>query len=154
MTLYCIWWLLKEPFYIQVTEVTFHCWRGVCRGKRSGLDNLRKVSALLFRNLTSFSQGHSMTVFCKISVRRRRLRISRWTFHSCTIFEPSLINSLRFSEVWFFIFYYTGYTISYLPTSGDLKSGDSLFCTTLPPPNVNSTNTPTPPPPRRANKLP
>ena len=40
----------------------------------------------------------------------------------------------------------------YLPTSGDLKSGDSLFCTTLPHPNVNSTNTPTPPP--RANKLP
>ena len=25
MTLYCIWWLLREPFYIQVTEVTFDC---------------------------------------------------------------------------------------------------------------------------------
>ena len=31
-SLYCIWWLLKEPCYIQVTEVTFHCCRGVCRG--------------------------------------------------------------------------------------------------------------------------
>ena len=27
------------------------------------------------------------------------LKISRWTFHSCTIFEAYLINSLRFSEV-------------------------------------------------------
>ena len=31
-SLYCIWWHLKEPCYIQVTEVTFHCCRGVCRG--------------------------------------------------------------------------------------------------------------------------
>ena len=40
---------------------------------------------------------------------------------------------------------------SYLPTSGDLKSGDSLFCNynRPPPPNVNSTNTPTPPAPRQ-----
>ena len=41
---------------------------------------------------------------------------------------------------------------SYLPTSGDLKSGDSLFCNynpLPPPPNVNSTNTPTPPAPRQ-----
>ena len=32
ITLYCIWWLLKEPFCIHVTEVTFNCCRGVCRG--------------------------------------------------------------------------------------------------------------------------
>ena len=55
--------------------------------------NLRKVSTLLFRNLTLFSQGYPTTVFCKISVRRRRLKISRGTFHSCTIFD--LLASLR-----------------------------------------------------------
>ena len=44
------------------------------------------------------SQGHPTTVFCKKSVRRSknclefsiawgRLKISRWLFHSCTIFE-------------------------------------------------------------------
>ena len=55
-------------------------------------------------------QGHPTTVFCKISVRRSknclefsiawgRLRISRWPFHSCIIFEAYLVNSLRFSEV-------------------------------------------------------
>ena len=51
--------------------------------------------------------GHLMTVFCKMSVRRSknclefsiawgRLKIFRWLFHSCTIFEACLINSLRF----------------------------------------------------------
>ena len=49
-------------------------------------------------------QGHPTTVFCKISVRRNKfwLKIFRWPFHSCTIFEAHLIlliNSLRFSEV-------------------------------------------------------
>ena len=78
--------------------------------------NLRKVSTLLFRNLTLFSQGHPTTVFSKISVWRRRLKISGWTFHSCTIFEASLINSLRFSEVWLFIFYYTLRLIHFLIT--------------------------------------
>ena len=55
-------------------------------------------------------QGQPKTVFCKISVRRSknclefsiawgRLKISRWPFHSCTIFVIYLINSLRFSKV-------------------------------------------------------
>ena len=55
------------------------------------------------------TQGHPTTVFCKISVRRNkyfpefsiawgRLQISRWLFHSCTIFETYVINSQRFSE--------------------------------------------------------
>ena len=55
-------------------------------------------------------QGHPTTVFCKISVRKSKyylefpitwgwLEISRWLFHSCTIFKAYLINSLRFSEV-------------------------------------------------------
>ena len=59
-------------------------------------------------------QGHPATVFCKISVRRSkyclefsitrgRLKISRWLFHSCTIFEAYLINSLRFSSLIFHI---------------------------------------------------
>ena len=54
--------------------------------------------------------GYPTTVFCKISVRRRkyclefsiawgRLKISWWSFHSCKIFEAHLINSLLFSEV-------------------------------------------------------
>ena len=48
-------------------------------------------------------QGHPTTVFCEISVRRSknclelstawgRLKISRWPFHSRTIFEAYLIN--------------------------------------------------------------
>ena len=50
------------------------------------------------------------TVFSEISVRRskyclefsitwRRLKISRWQFHSCTILKAFLTNSSRFSEV-------------------------------------------------------
>ena len=50
------------------------------------------------------------TVFLKISVRRNknylessiaggRLKISRWPFHSCAIFEAFLRNSLRSSKV-------------------------------------------------------
>ena len=52
------------------------------------------------------------TVFSEISVRRskyclefsitwRRLKISRWQFHSCTILKAFLTNSSRFSEVSF-----------------------------------------------------
>ena len=55
-------------------------------------------------------QGHPTMVSCKISVRRSkyclefsiawgRLKISKWSFHSCTIFEAYSINSVRFSEV-------------------------------------------------------
>ena len=58
------------------------------------------------------SQGHPTTVFCEIYVRRskycleifvtwERLKISRWPYHSCAIFEAYLINSLRFSDVYF-----------------------------------------------------
>ena len=45
---------------------------------------------------------------------------------------------------------------SYLPTSGDLKSGDSLFCNYNPAaPHPRMSTAPTPPlPPPRANKLP
>ena len=59
-----------------------------------------------------YSGAPPTTVFCEISVRRSRcclefsitwgrLKISSWPFHSGTIFETSLINSLRFSKVWF-----------------------------------------------------
>ena len=61
---------------------------------------------------SDITQGHLTTVLCKISVRKSkywqefsfsfsswRLKISRWPFHSCTIFEAYLINSLRFPEV-------------------------------------------------------
>ena len=57
----------------------------------------------------TFTQGHPTTVFCKISVPRSeyrlefsitwvRLKVSKSPFHSCTIFEAYVINSLRFSE--------------------------------------------------------
>ena len=53
------------------------------------------------------NQGHPATVFCEISVRRSknclefsiawgRLKISRWPFHSRTIFEAYLINAYDF----------------------------------------------------------
>ena len=59
---------------------------------------------------SDITQGHLTTVLCKISVRRSkywqefsiswwRLKISKWPFHSCTIFEAYVINSLRFPEV-------------------------------------------------------
>ena len=59
---------------------------------------------------SDITQGHLTTVLCNISVRRSkywqefsiswwRLKISIWPFHSCTIFEAYLINSLRFPEV-------------------------------------------------------
>ena len=64
-------------------------------------------------------QGHPTTVFCLISGRRRKyclefctnwgqLKKSRWPFHSCTIFEAYLINSLRFSGVSFFTIHTMG----------------------------------------------
>ena len=72
-------------------------------------ESVLQLDLLLF--FCSSGQGHPTTVFCKISVRRSKfclefsftwLKISRWPFHSCTIFEAHLIlliNSLRFSEV-------------------------------------------------------
>ena len=58
-------------------------------------------------------QGHPTTVSSKMFVRRAkyclkfsitwgRLKICRWSFHSCTIFEAYQIYSLRLSEVQFF----------------------------------------------------
>ena len=44
----------------------------------------------------------------RILIAWGRLKISRWPFHSCTIFEAYLINSLRFSEVSFFPFHSPG----------------------------------------------
>ena len=64
------------------------------------------------------NQEHPTTVFCKISVRRRkyclefsiawgRLKIVRWPFHSCTSFEAYLTNSRIFnSKVEFFAFHF------------------------------------------------
>ena len=60
--------------------------------------------------IARINRGISTIVFCKISVRRskccleffitrERRKIFRWPFHSWTIFEAYLINSLPFSEV-------------------------------------------------------
>ena len=57
--------------------------------------------SLCWRRCLRCAQGHPTTVFCKISVRRSknclefsitrgRLTISRWPFHSCTIFKVYL----------------------------------------------------------------
>ena len=73
-------------------------------------------SILCFSDSLVRIQRHPTTVFCKISVRRSkyclqfsiawiRLITSRCAFHSDTIFETCLKNSLRFCEVKFFIFY-------------------------------------------------
>ena len=61
-------------------------------------------------NLANHNQRHPTPLFCKKSVWRSTnslefsipwggLTNSRWPFHSPTIFEAYLINSLRFSEV-------------------------------------------------------
>ena len=70
-------------------------------------------SLLNFKGLSLWAlvrgTGRSRTFFCTISVRRSKyclkfsidwgqLQIFRWPFHSCTVFETYLINSLRFSE--------------------------------------------------------
>ena len=47
----------------------------------------------------------------KFSVTWGRLKISRWTFHSWTIFEACPINCLRFSFAKFFTFYSPGWAI-------------------------------------------
>ena len=38
-------------------------------------------------------------IFLKFSFTLGRLKISRWLFHSCTVFEAYLISPLRFSKV-------------------------------------------------------
>ena len=65
-----------------------------------------------------FIQGHPKTVFSEISVWRGknclefsiawgRLKISRWLFHSCTIFKAYLIKSLRLSQDGFLVISFT-----------------------------------------------
>ena len=69
-----------------------------------------KIPYIFARDITQRHFWFLTTVLCKISVRRSkycqefsifwwRLKISIWPFHSCTIFEAYLINSLRFPEV-------------------------------------------------------
>ena len=82
-------------------------------------------------------QGHPTTVFCTaISVRRsknclefslpwRRLRISRWPFHLCIIFEACLINSVRFSEDNFW--HFTLHLKLFFAEKGNLKFWDSIM---------------------------
>ena len=69
-----------------------------------------KIPYIFARDITQRHFWFLTTVLCKISVRRSkycqefsifwwRLKVSIWPFHSCTIFEAYLINSLRFPEV-------------------------------------------------------
>ena len=92
--------LLLFPFFVCCH---YYHHSGSCMGRPSGHEK----------------QGHLTTVFYKISVLRnkyclefsitwKRLKTSRWQFHSCTIIEAYLINSRQFSEVWFFTFHSPG----------------------------------------------
>ena len=65
-----------------------------------------------------FIQGYPKTIFSEISVRRGknclefsiawgRLKISRWLFHSCTIFKAYLIKSLRLCQDGFLVISFT-----------------------------------------------
>ena len=45
--------------------------------------------------------GEANKYCLEIFVTWERLKISRWPYHSCAIFEAYLINSLRFSDVYF-----------------------------------------------------
>ena len=82
------------------------CWVTFHKGLYGGSSDCN----LGVTNSNKDTQGHPTTVFCKISVRRNkyclefsiawgRLQISRWPFHSCTIFETYLINSQRFLKL-------------------------------------------------------
>ena len=110
---------------LHVSEITvsFWCVPSVLRAfwvlctRRDNITDTREnwmKNAVIFKIphifASDITQGHLTTVLCKISVRRSkywqefsiswwRLKISKWPFHSCTIFEAYLINSLRFPEV-------------------------------------------------------
>ena len=66
------------------------------------------------------SSGHPTTVFCKISFRRSkyclefsitwgRLKIYRWPFHSCTIFEAYKFPTIFWSLIFTFYLSKLGY---------------------------------------------
>ena len=106
--------------YVQLRSVSFEYWKFSLGFKIEIIDSQERSSAILVLRHSRIidkkkvkAQGHPATVFCEISVRGskyslkfyitwRRLKISRWPFQSGTIFDAYLINSLRFSEVWFF----------------------------------------------------
>ena len=93
-TISIIWWRVRPIFLVYAaSNIRF-------------LEGFVNVIYLLV--LGWITQGHPTTVFCKISVRRSKywvkysiswgwLKISRWPFQSCTIFEAYIINFLRFS---------------------------------------------------------
>ena len=102
LTLFSVFYLvMKRCFSYLIHNIkALEIWRIRLRGSILSIHS----------SLILYSQGHPTTVFCKISLRRSkyclefsitwgRLKISRWPFHSCTIFEAHLINPPRFSEV-------------------------------------------------------
>ena len=79
-------------------------------------------------------RGHPTTVLGEISVRRSknclefseawgRLKISRWPFHSCTIFEAYLMDFLRLSE--FNVSHFTPQINLFFVERGNLKFPES-----------------------------
>ena len=59
----------------------------------------------------------------EFSIAWGRLKISRWTFHSCTIFEAYLINSLPFLKLNFF--HFTPQVKQFFVQKGNLKCLES-----------------------------
>ena len=73
-----------------------------------GVSDLLEDNSMCWR--TSISRGtHATTVFCKISAWSKhflewsitwgQLKMSRWPFHSSTVFEVYVVDSVRLSKV-------------------------------------------------------
>ena len=74
----------KVPYVSVVYDVLCSSWRQDIRGTKR-----------LFSILSVWRSKYCL----EFSITWGTLKISRWSFHSCAIFEAYLINSLRFSEV-------------------------------------------------------
>ena len=115
----CLWLSVLGWTQIELSQnVTPFLKSTVCDNSNPGLRSEACMKSTIWEphfalsQNTEFIQGHptSVGVFCKISVRRSkyclefsiiwgRLKISRWSFHLCKIFDAYLKNSLWFSEV-------------------------------------------------------
>ena len=100
--------MLKLGRYAPQKIQSSHLKSTVCDNSNPGLTPseawIKKPHFALSQN-AEFIQGHPTSVFCKISVRRSkyclefyitwgRLKVSRWSFHSCKILDACLTNSL------------------------------------------------------------
>ena len=75
--------------------------------RASGTPYHRGTQRLFSENICSNKQTLPRIFFCLRTAKNFQMNVP----FTCTIFEAYLINSLRFSEGCFFIFYYPGHTI-------------------------------------------